>query len=214
MNKEIFKKILNVIIAICLLAMILSFIQLCFGFSEFREGINQLNSYWKSESELEIKELTDKIMVIFILLTILLALITTIIILNLKKKKNKPTKLVIFILTFSIIILSLATLVLANLPDYYYFFFRMGSSHAMSYIFTFSQSFASEALTLGGIGLVFGVIQLFYIFDEARQNKVKQNQQTNEESIQQINYSEENDDNPAAEIENEVAEINENQENN
>ena len=213
MNKEIFKKILNVIIAICLFSMVLSFIQLCFGFSEFRVGINNLNSYWKNESELEIKELTEKIMVIFILSTILLALITTLIILNLKKKKNKPTKFVIFILTFSIITMSLATLVLANLPDYYYFFFRM-ESYAMSYIFTYSQSFASEALTLGGIGLVFGVIQLFYIFDEARQNKVKQNQQTSEESIQKINYSEGKNDNLDAEINKENTEINKNQENN
>ena len=213
MNKEIFKKILNVIIAICLFSMVLSFIQLCFGFSEFRVGINNLNSYWKNESELEIKELTEKIMVIFILSTILLALITTLIILNLKKKKNKPTKFVIFILTFSIITMSLATLVLANLPDYYYFFFRM-ESYAMSYIFTYSQSFASEALTLGGIGLVFGVIQLFYIFDEARQNKVKQNQQTSEESIQKINNSEEKNDNLDAEINKENTEINKNQENN
>ena len=213
MNKEIFKKILNVIIAICLFSMVLSFIQLCFGFSEFRVGINNLNSYWKNESELEIKELTEKIMVIFILSTILLALITTLIILNLKKKKNKPTKFVIFILTFSIITMSLATLVLANLPDYYYFFFRM-ESYAKSYIFTYSQSFASEALTLGGIGLVFGVIQLFYIFDEARQNKVKQNQQTSEESIQKINYSEGKDDNLDAEINKENTEINKNQENN
>ena len=106
--------------------------------------------------------------------------------------------------------MSLTTLVLVNLPDYYYLYDRMTSS-SLGYIFTFSQSFASEALTLGGIGLIVGVIQLFYIFDGVRQNKVKQNQQTSEESIQQINNSEGKDENLDAEINEENTEINKNQ---